>query len=86
MTLIQLQPGDRAKVTAIDRGHGLQRRLNRLGVHAGDVLTLDGRGALRGPLLITVHGMRVALGRGVARRIHVEPLATTGGPSRASRS
>jgi len=85
MRLIQLQPGDSARVIQIDRGYGLQWRLNRLGIHTGDVVTVEGRGALHGPLLVTVHGMRVALGRGVARRILVEPLAVSPASRRAPR-
>jgi len=49
-------------------------RLARLGVRPGAVVRLVSSGPLRGPLLVEVEGMRVALGRGVARRILVRPL------------
>jgi len=52
----------------------MQQRLNQLGIHPGDTITLSARGAFHGPLLVVVHGMRVALGRGVARRVQVELL------------
>ena len=74
MRLAQLEPGCSARVERIEGGHGLQERLGQLGIHINDVVTLESRGALRGPILVRVHGMRVALGRGVSHRIHVSPL------------
>jgi len=73
MTLDQLRPGDEARVLDIRGGHGLQRRLNYLGIHPGDTVRLSGRGAFRGPFLVDVHGTQIALGRGVARHVLVEP-------------
>lgn len=80
MTLDQLGPGDEARVLDIQAGRGLQQRLNHLGIHSGDTVRLSRRGAFRGPLLIQIHGMQVALGRGVARHILVEPLGEPAGP------
>lgn len=80
MTLDQLPPGDEARVLDIRGGHGLQRRLNHLGIHLGDTVRMSGRSAFRGPLLVQIHGMRVALGRGVARHILVEPLGRSSTP------
>ena len=77
MTLEQLMPGDEARVLNICGGHGLQRRLNHLGIHPGDTVQLSGRGAFRGPLLVRIHGMQVALGRGIARHVQVEPTGET---------
>lgn len=77
MTLDQLQPGERAKILAVAGGHGLRRRLQQMGIHPGDSVSLASQAAFRGPLLVTVHGMQIALGRGVARRILVEPAADT---------
>ena len=74
MTLDQLNPGDEARVLDIRAGLGLRRRLNHLGIHIGDTVVLSGHGAFRGPLLVQVQGMQVALGRGVARHVLVEPL------------
>jgi len=81
MTLDQLRPGDEARVLDIRGGHGLCRRLNHLGIHAGDAVRLSGRGAFRGPLLVEIHGTRVALGRGVARHVLVDPLGGASAPA-----
>ena len=77
MMLSHLGFGQPARVTEIEGGHGMRRNLNQLGIHVGDVISLVRRGAFRGPLLVDVQGMKIALGHGVARHIHVEPLAET---------
>jgi ferrous iron transport protein A len=45
-----------------------------MGIHPGDIVTVVRCGALRGPILIRVHGCQVALGRGVASKIIVEEM------------
>ena len=52
---------------------GAKGALNRL--HPGDVVTVMRYGALRGPMVIEVHGFQLALGRGVASQILVEEVA-----------
>ncbi len=74
MTLAQLGSGQSARVLDVEGGWGLRRNLEQLGIHPGDVVSVAGTGAFRGPILIEVNGSRVALGRGVAGRIRVEPL------------
>jgi Fe2+ transport system protein FeoA len=74
MMLSHLALEQPARVAGIDGGHGVQRNLNQLGIHVGDIIALSRRGAFHGPLLVDIHGMQVALGRGVAHHIHVEPL------------
>lgn len=78
MTLIHLAPGESARVVGIHGGHGIRRNLNQLGIHIGDQVLLSGRGAFRGPLLVEVRGVRMALGRGVAHHVEVERIS---GPS-----
>jgi ferrous iron transport protein A len=74
MTLDQLSLGERARVITVRGGRRLQINLEQMGIHAGDTVVVAGSGAFRGPFLIEVRGIRLALGRGVARRILVEPL------------
>ena len=79
MVLSQLPFGDFGRVTRIEGGRGIQRNLNQLGIHVGDVVSLARRGAFRGPYLLLVHGMQVALGRGVVTHVHVDPLGSNDG-------
>ena len=79
MMLSQLSVGKFARVTRIEGRHGVRRNLNQFGIHVGDVVSLARRGAFRGPLLVLVHGMQVALGRGVANHVYVEPIGVEAG-------
>jgi len=76
MILPHLPFGNFGRVTLIEGGRGIQRNLNQLGIHVGDVVSMTRRGAFHGPYLVLVHGMQVALGRGVAAHVHVDPLAS----------
>jgi Fe2+ transport system protein FeoA len=74
MTLEQIGPKSRARISMIDVGRGLRRRLEQMGLHIGDEVVVISRGAFRGPVLVIANGMQVALGRGVARKIEVVPI------------
>lgn len=72
MTLDQVYENRKAKVIDIKGGSGIRQRLSQMGIHPGDEITMLRYGALRGPILIEIHGSQVALGRGIASRIIVE--------------
>jgi len=60
-------------VAAFDGGRGQQRRLASMGLTIGaEVQSLISRG--RGPIVVAVRQTRLALGRGIASRVQVEPL------------
>ena len=73
-TLDQIDENKKAKVIDIQGGVGVRQRLEQMGIHPGDIVTILRFGALRGPILIEVHGSQVALGRGIASRIIVEEM------------
>jgi ferrous iron transport protein A len=60
------------KVKTIEGGRGLVQRLAEMGVLAGTELRVVRGG---GPVIVDVRGHRLILGRGMAERIGVEPLA-----------
>jgi len=73
MLLTALAPGQRAVVTALEGGHGMRRRLASMGLTVGsEVESLISRGS--GPIVVAVRQTRLALGRGVANRVLVEPV------------
>jgi len=72
--LDQVHENKKATVIDIQGGSGIRQRLSQMGIHPGDIITMVRYGALRGPLLIEIHGSQVALGRGIASRILVEKL------------
>jgi ferrous iron transport protein A len=74
MPLDQVYENKKATVIDIQGGSGIRQRLSQMGIHPGDIITMVRYGALRGPLMIEIHGSQVALGRGIASRILVEKL------------
>ncbi|NLO27942.1 MAG: ferrous iron transport protein A [Actinobacteria bacterium] len=77
-SLAQLPPLSHGVVASLPRSRGLARRLIALGLTPGaEVCVLQNRG--RGPLIVEVHGARLALGRGQAARVEVEPESQPAG-------
>jgi len=72
ITLDLVKEGRKVKVLDISGGWGIRQRLGCLGIHPGDEIIIRTSAIMRGPILISVHGNQVALGRGVARKIIVE--------------
>jgi Fe2+ transport system protein FeoA len=62
------------RILGIAGGEVVRRRLLSMGFHPGDIVELDSAAILKGPILIrnTASDSRVALGRGIARKIRVE--------------
>jgi len=61
-------------VLEINGGWGVRHRLNRMGIHPGDRVLVKRSGIMGGPILIQVHGMEVALGRGLAAKVVVSEI------------
>jgi len=74
ITLDQIYENRKSKVIDIQGGAGIRQRLGQMGIHPGDEIIILRYGALRGPILIEVHGSQVALGRGIASKIIVEEM------------
>ncbi|MFP4139091.1 MAG: FeoA family protein [Planctomycetota bacterium] len=71
--LLEFPIGQRARVASLDGGCNCASRLRSMGVTVGSELELVKRNNW-GPVLIAVGGTRLAIGRGMARQIHVTPL------------
>ena len=73
-TLEKIYENKKAMVIDIQGGQGIRQRLGQMGIHPGDTIMMLRYGALRGPILIEVHGSQVALGRRIASRVIVEEV------------
>jgi Fe2+ transport system protein FeoA len=62
------------RIVDILGGHGVRRRLFALGFHKDDIIELDSKSILGGPVLVRNLSSEtsVALGRGIAQKIMVE--------------
>jgi ferrous iron transport protein A len=69
--LSSVSAGARVRLVGIEAGHGLRARLAAMGLVPGVcVLMIANRGG--GPAVVEVKGARLALGRGMAKRIRVK--------------
>lgn len=71
ITLAQLREGEEAHVTALNAGHGFQRRLRSLGLKEGKTIRLVAKHHFGGPLVVQLQGRQITIGRGMAQRIIV---------------
>jgi len=72
LLLTMASVGQIVKLIHVNAGHRMTHRLAELGLTPGVPLTvLQDTG---GPILVSVRDSRIALGRGMARKISVEPM------------
>ena len=69
--LNMVSPGEQVQIVSIGAGWGLQRRLADMGLTPGLKVKVI-RSHRFGALLLDVRGSRLALGRGLARKIMVK--------------
>ena len=72
-TLDRATPGRPLRVADIRGGHNVRSRLATVGLRPGVTLEVVVRGPLGGPVVVEIDGARLAIGRGVARQVLVEP-------------
>lgn len=70
--LALMAPGEMGRITGLTSGPGLVRRLEEIGIRAGQRVSKVSGMPLRGPVVVQVGGTRVALGHGMAKKVAVE--------------
>jgi Fe2+ transport system protein FeoA len=68
-------PGKNYLIEKIIGGHGINGRLNAMGIVPKEVITVVFQ-TWGGPLTIAVKGVRIALGRGITHKIEVSELSS----------
>ncbi len=73
LRLADAPPDTTLQIVDILGGHGVRRRLIALGFHKDDLIELDSKSILGGPVLVKnlTSDTSVALGRGIAYKIMV---------------
>lgn len=74
LPLSEVLTGQEVVLSAIEGGRRFQHRLTEMGLTPGARFEVVNRGR-PGPLVISVKGTRLMLGRGAARRVHVRPAS-----------
>jgi Fe2+ transport system protein FeoA len=72
MTLLDAPIGKTVIITEYRGGKGVYSKLRQLGLTPGRKVKVLRYAPLGGPLMLDVGGRSVALGRGIADRVHVE--------------
>ncbi|MEA3344702.1 MAG: FeoA family protein [Chloroflexota bacterium] len=74
MPLSMVAPGQKVKFVAVHGGWGIRRRLADMGFNPGVRIKVIQGGFSRGPIIVSVRDVRLALGRGMAQKIMVKLL------------
>ena len=76
MPLAMVVPGEAVRLVAIHGGQRIRQRLADLGLTPGTILRVV-QASSWGPLIVAFKGnARLALGRGMAHKIEVEPVTS----------
>lgn len=75
-TLDQLAPGQRGQIVRIDGADGIASRLREMGFVPGESVEYLRVAPLGDPLKCSIHGCRIAVRNGEARRVYVEPITS----------
>lgn len=73
-SLADLSKGEKCTIILPIGGHRAVRRLAEMGLTPGTQVTIIRSAPMHGPIEISVRGVSLVLGRGIARRILVRPL------------
>jgi ferrous iron transport protein A len=66
-----IERGRRVRILAVEAGHGLVARLSAMGLIRGTEVEVI-RNDPHGPVVVSINGSRVMLGRGMAQKIAVK--------------
>lgn len=72
VSLVSMKSGESGIVVQFLGGHGLVSRLNALGIRLCKKITKVNSMLMRGPIIIDVDSMKIAVGYGMAKKIVVE--------------
>ncbi len=72
MTLLELKNGTPARITGFTGGKRLLQKLMQYGIFPEDKLVVIRSAPFDGPVMVSINGREIALGRGIAAAIQVE--------------
>ena len=72
--LLRVEIGTVVRIQSIEGGKALAFKLRQYGLFVGDQVRILRLAPFAGPVLLEVNGREIALGRGIAAKIMVEPV------------
>ena len=70
--LSRLKAGEEGTVKYLENGFELKRKLNSMGLVEGKKIKVISKQLLRGPVVIRIDNMEIAIGRGMANKIIID--------------
>ena len=74
MTLTDLESGKQARVIAFNGGPNMIKRLENLGLLRGKTIKKVSNNPFKGPVVVKIDQVELAIGHRMASRITVEPI------------
>jgi len=74
MNLADIACGVLAEVICIEGGRGCKQKIQNLGIREGKTIKKITAASSRGPIIVKAGSTQIALGRGMASSIIVEPI------------
>lgn len=71
-TLLDLKNGDRARILGFSGNQRSNQKLTQFGIFEGDYLLVLRSAPFKGPVMLSINGREIALGRGIAATVQVE--------------
>jgi ferrous iron transport protein A len=71
LDLTEMQAGESGLITEIRGGHGLERKIQSMGIRPGKKIVKVSSHFWRGPQTIEIDNLHIAIGFGIAQRIFV---------------
>lgn len=72
--LVDCKIGSKVKIAEIDAGYGAIRNLTNLGLIIGNVIEVERKSPLKGPVVVRYSETEIAIGHGLAEKIFVEGI------------
>ena len=83
VSLGDLPEGEKCTIVLAAGGHGMIRRLAEMGLTPGTEVRVVRSAPMHGPIEVSVRGVSLALGRGIASRVLVKRLRNSGSSTSA---
>ena len=72
--LTQLRHGLSARILELRGSHNIFGRMEAMGMVPGTIITTNGAGIMKGPIVLKKDRTQIAIGYGMAQKILVEPV------------
>ncbi len=73
--MVNLPIETRAKIISIEGNRSTWERLNEVGLHIGDMISVIRHAPFDGPLLVQCNGQEIAIGRNISSKIIVQVVS-----------